>query len=134
MKRLILALMLVSVPTLYSAQNLSSGKTKEAYVKKDVQEEQTVEVFVEIEAEEYYKKNILEVNVNMGENYKSLLYDKKDLKLLRQIESEAKEMKNIPDLLNYFSNHGFKIVHYSMLMLDETILNKVILSRRFKKK
>jgi len=142
MKRLFLIILLVSIPTIYSAQTLSSGKTKQN-ASKEIQpsqatlfneEENTVEIFVEIEVEEYYLKNQLKVNVNMGENYKSMLFEKTDLKMLGQVANEVKKMETIPDLLNYFSNEGFKIVHYSTFLMNGWIFNKIILSQRFAKK
>lgn len=147
MKQIVLFMMLVYVPTIYTAQTLSSGKTNQSAKKEVISngeskqyatneslfEDNTIEIFVEVEAEEYYQKNVLKINISIGENYKSMIAEKKDFKLLGKVLTEAKEMQNIPDLLNYFSSKGFKIAHYSTFLMNDVILNKIILSQRFTK-
>jgi hypothetical protein len=125
--------MLVLVPTIYNAQNSKAHKIKsnEASISQSVEEDNIIELFIEIEIEEYYQKGVLRINVNSGKLYESLISDKSDIMMIEELSKEIKQMNNISDLLNYLSEKGFSIVHYSTLTMDDFILNKIIVSQYF---
>ena len=141
MKKLTLVLLLLSIPLVYPAQSFSKdGKT---YLKSSGEgtngQESSVwianstEIFIEILIEEYYNGNGMRVNLNLGDNYKSSLITKEDLKLFENLFNEVTTMNNIPDLLGYLSESGFKIVNYSTISLDDYMRHQIILSQRFAK-
>jgi hypothetical protein len=136
MKQLIIALMLVAIPTIYNAQTLSSSRsdaTKEKQIEQEKKhfEENSVEVFVEIEVEEYYRKDQIEIVVNLGKSYQKMISEKDDYIMFEKIEKDVSRKKSITDILNYFSGRGFKVVNISILDMNDFILNKIIVSKLF---
>jgi hypothetical protein len=133
MKQLILAIMLVTIPSIYIAQESKSEKTKASYLSYNEKyvEEEIVEIFIEIEIEEYYQKKALKITVNSGKIYSSMLSEKPDIIMVNNLQKEVDKMYSIPDLLNYLSDKGFSIVHYSTLNMNDFILNKIIVSQYF---
>lgn len=143
MKKFTLVLLLFFIPFVYPAQSFSKdGKTylKTSSVNSNNGQKESsawiansTKVFIEIVIEEYYNGNGMRVNLNLGENYKSSVTTKEDLRLLENLFNEVTTMNNIPDLLGYLSEMGFKIENYSTLSLDDYIRHQVILSQRFEK-
>lgn len=143
MKKLTLVLLLLfSIPCVYSAQSFSKdGKTYSKSSSGDSNNQQessywianSVEIYIEVVVEEYYNGNGLRVSLNLGDNYSSSLSTKEDIKLFENLFSEVSTMNNVPDLLGYLSEEGFKIVNYSTLALDDHIRHQIILSQRFAK-
>jgi len=137
MKRFIIVLILLASPVYFYAQKTSARKkTKSEEATKNDQDSKinTVELFIEIEAKEYFKKDVLEINLNLGENYKSMVYKKDDFLLFGHIAAEVLMMNSIPDLLNYLSQEGFEMISYTSFLMDDVILNKIILSQHFETK
>jgi len=142
MKKLILVLLLFSVPLVYVAQSFTKdGKTysQSSSAKSDIAQKNAYweansnEIFIEVLIEEYYDGNGIRVSLNLGDHYNSLLSSQKDKKLFEDLFNEVSTMNNIPDLLGYLTNEGFEIINYSTLSLDDYIRHQIILSQRFVK-
>ena len=143
MKNLIIVLLLLSFPVVYSAQSFTKdGKTySQSTASSNAEKAQkleywyanSTEIFIEVVIEEYYDGNGLRISLNLGDNYNSALSKNEDLKLFERLFNEVTMMNNIPDLLGYLSEEGFIIINYSTFPLGDYIRHQVILSQRFSK-
>ena len=91
MKNLIIVLLLIAIPASYSSQTFtnSEGKTQMKSSSYDADKAKkneywyanSTELFIEVVIEEYYNGKGLRINLNIGDNYNSLLSKKEDIKL-----------------------------------------------------